>query len=464
MRAPVALDGVGPYLLLVLMFCASMAFRPLLPVDETRYLSVAWEMLLQRSFLVPTLNFEPYFQKPPLLFWLVDIVWALAGVGRVSAAAMTTAVSALVIWLSARLAAALFPDETGIGRRVAWLVVGSLVFLVYSTLIMFDLMLTACVLAFMLALIRLARTGKAAPALLAGLALGLGVLSKGPVVLIHVAVPVLGYPFWRDRADIPAGRLWRRLALTLAVALAVVLAWLGPALYRMGGDFAHNLVWRQAAGRIAGSVEGAHARPVYFYLLLLPLVAIPWLFGPEYWRAGAWRMPERGTPSRRRVGLLIAWLAGVVAAFSLISGKQPHYLVPLVPLAMILLARLTAAVPERVPRRGAAIMVVLACLSQLVAAHTVFDRYDLTGLAALITANKGADWAFAGRYQGEVNFLARLERPIVEIGKGENAAWLAAHPGGFVIERVDSDAPAGGKVVFRQRVEKGDLVVYAAGS
>jgi len=80
------------------------------------------------------------------------------------------------------------------------------------------------------------------------------------------------------------------------------------------------------------------------------------------------------------------------------------------------------------------------------------------------TANKGADWAFAGRYQGEVNFLARLERPIVEIGKGENAAWLAAHPGGFVIERVDSGAPAAGKVVFRQRVEKGDLVVYAAGS
>ena len=91
------------------------------------------------------------------------------------------------------------------------------------------------------------------------------------------------------------------------------------------------------------------------YLLLLPLVAIPGCSDRNIRRAGAWRMPERGTPSRRRVGLLIAWLAGVVAAFSLISGKQPHYLVPLVPLAMILLARLTAAVPERVPAPGAAV-------------------------------------------------------------------------------------------------------------
>lgn len=34
----------------------SLALRPLFPVDETRYIAVAWEMWEQREFLVPHLN------------------------------------------------------------------------------------------------------------------------------------------------------------------------------------------------------------------------------------------------------------------------------------------------------------------------------------------------------------------------------------------------------------------------
>jgi 4-amino-4-deoxy-L-arabinose transferase-like glycosyltransferase len=38
---------------------ASFSLRPLLPVDETRYLSVAWEMWLGGNWLVPHLNGVP---------------------------------------------------------------------------------------------------------------------------------------------------------------------------------------------------------------------------------------------------------------------------------------------------------------------------------------------------------------------------------------------------------------------
>lgn len=56
---------------------------PLLPVDETRYLSVAWEMWLRHEWLVPHLNGALYTDKPPLLFWLVHLGWAVAGVNDV---------------------------------------------------------------------------------------------------------------------------------------------------------------------------------------------------------------------------------------------------------------------------------------------------------------------------------------------------------------------------------------------
>ena len=50
---------------LVILLTALLT-RPLLPVDETRYASVAWEMWSRGDFLVPYLNGEPYSHKPPL--------------------------------------------------------------------------------------------------------------------------------------------------------------------------------------------------------------------------------------------------------------------------------------------------------------------------------------------------------------------------------------------------------------
>ncbi len=48
---------------------------PLLPIDETRYLTVAWEMRQSGHWLLPTLNGEPYSHKPPLLIWLINLAW-----------------------------------------------------------------------------------------------------------------------------------------------------------------------------------------------------------------------------------------------------------------------------------------------------------------------------------------------------------------------------------------------------
>ena len=61
---------------------ASIWLRPLWPVDETRYLSVAWDMWLRGDLLVPYVNGRPYSDKPPLLFWLMHLGWAVFGVNE----------------------------------------------------------------------------------------------------------------------------------------------------------------------------------------------------------------------------------------------------------------------------------------------------------------------------------------------------------------------------------------------
>ena len=64
----------------LLLIGTSFATRGYFPVDETRYVSVAWEMWLHGDFLVPQLNGLPYSQKPPLLFWLFQSGWWLFGI------------------------------------------------------------------------------------------------------------------------------------------------------------------------------------------------------------------------------------------------------------------------------------------------------------------------------------------------------------------------------------------------
>ena len=81
----------------VLLAALQLWLRPLLPVDETRYLSVAWEMWWRGDSLVPYLNGEPYSHKPPLLFWLVHGVWALSGVSELAARLLPVLLSLLAL-------------------------------------------------------------------------------------------------------------------------------------------------------------------------------------------------------------------------------------------------------------------------------------------------------------------------------------------------------------------------------
>ena len=62
----------------VVLFVAIAAFYlwglgllPLVGPDEPRYAEVAREMLARRDFVTPTLGYYPWFEKPPLLYWLM---------------------------------------------------------------------------------------------------------------------------------------------------------------------------------------------------------------------------------------------------------------------------------------------------------------------------------------------------------------------------------------------------------
>ncbi len=127
---------------------AALALRPPLPVDETRYVGVAWEMWLSDRWLVPHLNGEPYSHKPPLLFWLIHLSWAVFGVGETAARAVIPAAALVNLWLLRGLARRLWPSSPDVAGTAPWIAIGCVGWAMFATLTFFDVLVgTATLLA-----------------------------------------------------------------------------------------------------------------------------------------------------------------------------------------------------------------------------------------------------------------------------------------------------------------------------
>jgi 4-amino-4-deoxy-L-arabinose transferase-like glycosyltransferase len=365
MNASPSTAGLRPTPILLLLIPALFAVwhaRPLLPVDETRYTAVAWEMWRTGEFLVPHLNGETYAHKPPVLFWLMHAGWSVFGVNlwwpRVLGA-LALCLNALMI---KRLGRRMWPQQPQRGGLAAMLFVSALFPFLFSTALMFDLWLVPWV---VLGWTALVDSHRGAPLLRTSItfaaAVGFGILTKGPVTLLFLLPPVLAASHWSGRARSAmlaangvAGRpidyaadptespvatrasrskfIYATGGLGILLGAVIALAWAIPAGFAGGQEYRDAIFWGQTAGRIKDSF--AHSRPFWWFLPLLPGMLFPWLWWPRTYQS--WR----GLSSKAKdLGRLMFWcLAPAFLFLCLMDGKQPHYLLPLFAMAALALA------------------------------------------------------------------------------------------------------------------------------
>jgi 4-amino-4-deoxy-L-arabinose transferase-like glycosyltransferase len=323
----------------LLLLVVALATRPLLPIDETRYLSVAWEMWLRGSFLVPLLNGEPYSHKPPLLFWLIHAGWWLFGVqewwGRVVAPLFGHA----SLFAARQLARTQRPEAVERARLVPWLLLGCLSWTLFTTLTMFDMLVALFAIVGVWGVVESWRGRVWRGFVMVALGLGLGALAKGPVILVYVLPPALLAPVWMRPTPPRWTHYYARLAGAVAAAAVIALSWALQAGAAGGADYRAAILWGQTAGRIGAAFS--HQQPFWWYLPVLPALLFPWTVWPQAWRGVSHALRDADAGVR----LALVWLLGGVLILSLISGKQPHYLLPLFPsLALLLAAGLGAPV------------------------------------------------------------------------------------------------------------------------
>ena len=483
--------------------------RPVLPVDETRYLAVAWEMHLSQDIFHLTRNFAPYAHKPPLLFWLINLVWLIGG-SEFAARLVGPAFAVIALVGTAALARRIWEGHVGTGIRAAAILSGFLIFALYGSATMFDTMLTLAVLTGIAALWSIGEGQGNGPSqtwgpwVALGLAFGLGTYAKGPVILVHLVPLIVTMRLWAPHPP-SWGQTLRGTGLALAIGLALVALWLIPALVTADAAYRKELLWTQSFDRVAGGM--AHDRPFWFLWALLPVILFPWGWSWRLWRALAatWRT-DAG------IRLCGIWAISGLILFSFVSSKQAHYLVPELPALAMIFGRLLSQ-PGRVGRGlffAPMMVLVVAALAMAVAlggvpkvtlpagmtpqvlglfaatlaalavlalrlpflpGHLAMSwgivlalhgliyfggigaLYDSRILAGKLAANAGQGLAITGdSYSAEVNFALRATQPIATPQTpSELRDWATVHPQGLVfgpIRRAPITAPPTDQVSF----------------
>lgn len=346
------------------ILCATgLMTRPLFPVDETRYLTVAWEMLERHNFILPTLNFEPYHHKPPVLFWLINLMWSIFGVSQQSAMIVPYLTGFTVLMLTSRLATRLFPDNNNAPLFSVALLGGSLPFVIYTNLIMFDLLLTVAVLIGITAIWDYFKTTQNKHILTLAAAIGLGALIKGPVILLHLAPVIFLCKIWTDKTTRPAAKSYAPKFLgALLIGVLIGLCWAIPAAIQGGEEFAHKIFYGQTTGRVVNAFD--HKRPIFWYFTFLPLFFLPWAAAPAFWSGlkSAWN----STTQKPLIQFLMCWVIPVFVAFCFISGKQVHYLLPLMPPIALLATTAFLQVNDTLRKRDSLPILIVSMILTLV--------------------------------------------------------------------------------------------------
>ncbi len=508
-RHAAGLVGLWAFLMAVSLFS-----RSYIPIDETRYVTVAWNMWLRGDFLVPFLNGEAYSHKPPLLFWMMQLGWAAFGVNDWWPRLVPAFFALGGVFLSARLAELLWPMQDAVARMASVILFGSLLWMVFATATMFDMMVAFFTLLGMLGIL-VAWRGQAMKGWgIVGLAIGLGLLAKGPTILLQILPAAVLAPWWTRGAAMAWRRWYLGMLGALLLGAVIALAWAIPAGIRGGEVYQHAIFWGQTADRMVKSF--AHQRPFWWYFPLLPVMLFPWLLWGGIWRAlGQLRSRLDDTGVR----FCLAWALPVFLAFCFISGKQVHYLLPIFPAFALLAACGLGALetpPGRMARLGVGIVIMLvgagvlalpywaahasvpewlgripawagivllisggafiawrpmeverqvwlaaaASLVMVLGLHfavirTAGPAYDIRPISAKIKAlqDAGVPLANVGKYHGQYQFAGRLERSIEQTQVGHLQAWFDAHPNGRVIfyPEGDRDMPKGhGRADFEQ--------------
>jgi 4-amino-4-deoxy-L-arabinose transferase-like glycosyltransferase len=369
----------------VAVYFVSLGNSAIWDANEAFYVETPREMLEAHDFINPTFNYLPRFNKPVLSYWIVALFYQLFGISvtvqrfAIALGAMVIIACAYVLaraaaddsapgirdpgsairdeGLGIRDPGSAIRDEglgirdEGLGIRddegsgirdegsgirdegsgirqsaALWAAVGLAAaprLVMFARRIFIDIWITAF-LSLTLAFFALSELyphrRRLYLALMYG-AIGLGVLTKGPVA---IALPALAFLLYLAVRRELARVTQMMLPLGLLIVAAIVVPWYAALYNEQGWTYIKSFLISENVERFTSGVGVRQPRPPWFYLPIVLSDSFPWSLLLPCAAVAAWK-------TRTRIETLLwCWIAAIVGFFSLSVGKQDLYIFPIV--------------------------------------------------------------------------------------------------------------------------------------
>jgi 4-amino-4-deoxy-L-arabinose transferase-like glycosyltransferase len=378
-----------------------------LETSEARYAEIAREMVESGDYITPRLDYIKHFHKPPLTYWVTALAFEAGGVNNTSGRVPLALASLGILLLTWRTAKLLFPKNARVHLWSALALFASPLYLALSRALTSDIYLAL----FTLAAIHFHwrwyfESGRRRHAALAGAALGLAALTKGPVVLIFFLLPwIAARLVLREPAVAAPGGMAAPIAalapmperrrggwLITALPLAMFAPWL-IAVASANPGLLDYFLGRQIVERVT-SPTFHRGGPFYYHAEVLLAGMLFWFVYALGGMLAALRAP--GTLRRdRATTLLVLYTLLPLGFFSFNKSKLPPYLLPAMPFVAMLASHAMWELRARSRAVAWAHAVNQALLALLAAALLAFPLYRAR-LSVVVPAGYGLALAAIG--------------------------------------------------------------------
>jgi len=322
-------------LLAALTFFAGLGRGAITDSDEGFYAESSREMVASGDWVTPHYNYEPRFQKPILYYWLTSATYLVTGAGEFGARFWAAMAGVGLVLVTAAAGRRWYDETTGL--LAGAIVATNFGYFSIGRMALPDLPLTFCItLAIWAALVSTLEQERSPRkfVVLAALGLGLGFLMKGPVGLIIPAIVIVPVLMLERRS---IGLNPADIVLGFLIMIAVAMPWYLLMWSRHGNDYLQSFFVGDNLERFATS-RFNDPRPWWFYLPVVAGGLLPWTPLALVW-LGPITQLLRG---RRAVGTidlrLLMWALLPLIFYSISVGKQPRYVLPVLPPLALLLA------------------------------------------------------------------------------------------------------------------------------
>jgi len=326
-------------LLMLLVVCCAVLLPnlsyPLIEPDESRYAQIAMEMIDSGNWVTPTLSGVPYLDKPPLLYWLTAASMSMFGQNE-TAARLPCVLSAVLtvlatFWLGKRLVG----SNAALCASVLLLLCGG--FVLAGRFVIMDSLLTLFTTVSLLSGYLAVAQGRLRWSwwIVAAVACGLGVLTKGPVAIVLGVPPILAVQWFSGERHRVRTLGWLSFA---GFAVMLSLPWF-VAVTGENSDFVRYFFWKHNLVRFASGF--IHQQPWWFYLPVLLVGMFP--ASMLVLALGAFLFSRSETLRNYRgkdLGFLMIGSVWVIGFFSLSSCKLATYILPAIPLLALMLGNM----------------------------------------------------------------------------------------------------------------------------